>query len=149
VQYVSPKRAGADVPATSLPQIAPAEPISTYVAAPGDTDTEADDEPSVPDEARARIIADATAAGPLDAGPDTTLHVRFASSAPSDRVIGAMESFKSVLRDHPGSTRVVIHLPSPSGPLPMALRRGVAYDADLVAEVRRRFGDGMVELDLA
>ena len=30
----------------------------------------------------------------------------------------------------------------------MELRRGVAYDSELVAEVRRRLGDGLVELSL-
>ena len=33
--------------------------------------------------------------------------------------------------------------------LPMELRRGVAYDAELLAEVHRRLGDGLVELRLA
>ena len=33
--------------------------------------------------------------------------------------------------------------------LPMELRRGVAYDTELVAEVRRRLGDGVVDLRLA
>jgi hypothetical protein len=62
-----------------------------------------------------------------------------------------MEAFKAVLRDRPGATRVVIHVPGPSGgePLPMELRRGVAYDAELLAEVRRRLGDGMIDLRLA
>jgi hypothetical protein len=31
----------------------------------------------------------------------------------------------------------------------MELRRGVAYDAELLAEVRRRLGDGIVELSLS
>jgi hypothetical protein len=31
----------------------------------------------------------------------------------------------------------------------MELSRRVAYDADLLAEVRRRLGDGLVELRLA
>jgi hypothetical protein len=31
----------------------------------------------------------------------------------------------------------------------MELRRGVAYDAELLAEVQRRLGDGLVELRLA
>jgi hypothetical protein len=62
-----------------------------------------------------------------------------------------MEAFKALLRDRPGSTRVVIHLPAAgTGPaLPMELRRGVAYDSELVAEVRRRLGEGLVELSLA
>jgi hypothetical protein len=30
----------------------------------------------------------------------------------------------------------------------MELRRGVAYDAELLAEIRRRLGDGLVEINL-
>ena len=82
----------------------------------------------------------------VDAGPGTVLHVRFAGSAP-DRVVGAMEAFKTVMRDRPGATRVVIHVPGPGGG-EMELRRGVAYDAEMLAEVRRRLGDGTVDLRL-
>ena len=57
-----------------------------------------------------------------------------------------MEAFKAVLRQRPGTTPVFVHL-TPEA-LPMRLR-GVAYDADLVAEVRRRLGDDLVELSLA
>ncbi|MEA2611025.1 MAG: polymerase subunit alpha, partial [Chloroflexota bacterium] len=153
VQFVSPRRGGAPAPlAAALPPIAPAEPVSTYPETPGAaTGPDQDDEPSVPDEARARIVADASADAPVDAGPETVLHVRFAGSAAPDRVVGAMETFKAVLRDRPGATRVVIHVPATSGgaPLPMELRRGVAYDAELLAEVRRRLGDGLIELRLA
>ena len=55
------------------------------------------------------------------------------------------------MRDRPGRTKVVIHVPAAGGgqALPMELRRGVAYDAELLAEVRRRLGDGLVELRLA
>jgi hypothetical protein len=62
-----------------------------------------------------------------------------------------MEQVKALLRDRPGTTRVVIHIPAPGGgaALPMELRRGVAYDAELLAEVRRRLGDGLVDLRLA
>jgi len=154
VTFVSPRRAGAPdaVAATGLPRIAPAEPVSTYPATAGVAQgPDQDDEPAVPDEARARIVADATADSPVDAGPDTILHVRFAGSAASDRVVGAMETFRAVLRDRPGATRVVIHVPGPGGgaALPMELRRGVAYDAELLAEVRRRLGDTLIELRLA
>ena len=44
-----------------------------------------------------------------------------------------------------------VHVPGPGGgdALPMELRRGVAYDTELVAEVRRRLGEGIVDLRLA
>jgi hypothetical protein len=60
-----------------------------------------------------------------------------------------MHALKAVLRERPGATRVVVHVPAPGGDaLPMELR-GVAYDAELIAEVRRRAGDGVIELQLA
>jgi hypothetical protein len=44
---------------------------------------------------------------------------------------------------------VIVHVPAPGGnALPMELR-GVAYDAELVAEVRRRVGEGVIDLQLA
>jgi hypothetical protein len=55
------------------------------------------------------------------------------------------------MRDRPGATRVVIYVPATGGgqALPMELRAGVAYDAELLAEVRRRLGEGLVDLRLA
>jgi hypothetical protein len=128
--------------------------VPTYLDRSRDDRTaadEPDDEPAVPDEARARIVAAVTADDPVDAGPETVLHVRFAGAAAPDRLVNAMEAFKALLRDRPGATRVVIHVPAPGGgePLPMELRQGVAYDAELLAEVRRRLGDGLVDLQLA
>jgi hypothetical protein len=58
-----------------------------------------------------------------------------------------MEAFRELLRDRPGATQVVLHLPGRDGG-EMTLRRGVAYDAELVADVRRRLGEGAVELQL-
>jgi hypothetical protein len=85
---------------------------------------------------------------PAEATPGAVLNVRFVREAGTDRVVSAMHAFKSVLRDHPGATRVVVHVPAPGGAaLPMELR-GVAYDAELVAEVHRRVGDGVVDLQL-
>jgi hypothetical protein len=156
VPYVSPLRAGSPDARTSAPAaglaIAPAEPIPTYSEPPDfiGLAPERDDEPPLPDEARSRA-ADA-AAGPtaaVEASPDSVLHVRFSTFAGTDRVVGAMEAFKALLRDRPGATRVVLHLPGASGSvLPMELRAGVAYDAELLAEVRRRLGDGLIELQL-
>ena len=59
-----------------------------------------------------------------------------------------MEELRSLIRARPGGTRVVLHVPGTrGGELPMELRSGVAYDADLLAEVSRRLGSG-VELQL-
>jgi DNA polymerase III subunit alpha len=134
------------------PAIAPAQPVSTYQDAPGLSAPGADtpDEPALPDEARSRAAAAAQAASrPLEASPGAVLNVRFAREAGTDRVVAAMHAFRGVLRERPGQTRVVVHVPAPGGAaLPMELK-GVAYDAELVAEVRRRVGDGVIDLHLA
>jgi hypothetical protein len=57
-----------------------------------------------------------------------------------------METFKALIRDRPGSTPVFVHLTPES--LPMRLRP-IAYDTELIAEVRRRLGEGLVELQLS
>ena len=68
---------------------------------------------------------------PIEAAPGAVLNVRFARGAGTDRVVSAMHAFKTVLRERPGATRVVVHVPAPGGDaLPMELR-GVAYDAEL------------------
>jgi hypothetical protein len=132
------------------PTFMPAEPIPTYAEPPGAAAPGSDDEdqPALPDEARARA-ADAAAAPtvPIAAAAGSVLHVRF-SAAAAERIVGAMEAFREVLRDRPGATRVVIHVPGPGGG-EMELRRGIAYDPELTAEVRRRLGDGVAELHLS
>ena len=61
-----------------------------------------------------------------------------------------MEELRAVFKDRPGATRVVFHIPGERGStLPMEVRGGVAYDAELVAEVRRRLGEGLVRLEVA
>ncbi len=156
---VSPLRgavppAGEATVAAAIPSaIAPGDPIPTYAEPPGAAVAgREDDEPPLPDEARARTSAAAAAAtAPTEAGPGTTLHVRFAGGAAPDAVVRAMEGVREVLRSRPGGTRVVVHVPQGGGkpPLPMELRSGVAYDAELRAEVARRLGDSAVELSLA
>ena len=50
---------------------------------------------------------------------------------------------------HPGETRVLVHVDvAGSSGLPIELKP-VAYDAELLAEVRRRLGEGVVDLTLA
>jgi DNA polymerase-3 subunit alpha len=157
--FVSPRRDGEPgngigaIP-DAMPRIQPAEPIPTYIEAPGAVvavGEDPHDEPAVPDEARARIVGDATADAPVAAGPEAVLHVRFEGAAGPDRLVRAMETVKLLLKDRPGGTKVVLHVPAPGGgqALPMELRWGVAYDAELLAEVRRQLGDGLVELRLA
>ena len=149
---VSPLRAGASsaaAPVLAPPVLAPPEPVPTYrepdaaaVAAP-----DLDDEPPLPDEARDRATEAGTApTPPTSAGPESELHVHFRPAAGVERTIAAMEAFKTLIRERPGSTPVVVHLTPQM--LPMRLR-GVAYDAELLAEVRRRLGEGLVELQLS
>jgi hypothetical protein len=153
---VSPTRVEAErPPPADLPRVVPAEPIATYAEPPdlasaaAGSGAEAPDEPPLPDEQRDAAAAAAQAPSePVDAAPGAVLNVRFARDAGSERVVSAMQAFKAVLRDRPGGTRVVVHVPAPGGSaLPMELR-GVAYDAELLAEVRRRVGDGVIEISL-
>ena len=150
---VSPSRA--PEPTSTLPSLAPAEPISAYAEPPDLVSVSASsgasepEEPALPDEARSVAAAAAVAPSrPVEAPAGAILNVRFAREAGTDRVVSAMRAFQALLRDRPGDTRVVVHVPAPGGSaLPMELR-GVAYDGDLEAEVRRRVGDGVVELQL-
>jgi hypothetical protein len=156
VPFVSPLRgetagATAGIDATALPSIAPAEPMPTYQEPPGATvaDPEVEEEPALPDEARARAADLAEApTRPTDAAAGSVLHVRF-FGASGDRLLEAMRAFRDVVRARPGETRVLVHIDvAGSTGLPMELRP-VAYDAELLAEIRRRLGEGLVELHLA
>ncbi len=150
---VSPLRPDAivDAPAAPLPPIRPAEPVSADPEPPGagpfpDHDHE---EPALPDEARdAALDAVAEPTRPLTAGPGHVLHVRFRGES-TDRLFDAMRAFRALIRERPGDTPVLVHLDVGGATgLPMALKP-VAYDADLLAEIGRRLGDGAVDLQLA
>jgi hypothetical protein len=164
IPYVSPLRGGVmpeagplELPGTSaaaaaLPRIAPAEPLASHVEPPNGSElVDHDVEPALPDEARSRVASEAARdTVPQEVGdPGGVLHVRF-GGAPATRLVLAMETFRQLARERPGETRVVVHVPEPGGTaLPMELRAGVAYDAELVAEIRRRLGEGVVQLSVA
>jgi len=141
--------AGTAPVATELPPIAPPEPVPTHGDFEGSAAVEGDDEPALPDEARERAAVDAASPTvPLDPVA-RILHVRF-TRGPADQMVPAMEALRQVIRDRPGETQVIVHVPGPAGAiLPMPLRTPVAYDAELLAEIHRRVGEGIVDLGLA
>jgi hypothetical protein len=107
--------------------------------------------PSLPEEARPRAIASAAEPTvPIEAGPAGRLHVRFGAGVEPDVLAGAMATVRDLLRSRPGTTRVTVHLPQGHGQaaLPMELRSGVAYDADLVADIGRRLHPEICVLEL-
>jgi hypothetical protein len=111
--------------------------------------TSADDEPPWPMEAEQMLVREADRpTQPLDARPGQTLHVHFRGAAP-DRIVPAFESLRGILRSRPGDTPVVLHIPSGNHQeQQMHLRTPVAYDAELVALVRRSVGSDVVDLRL-
>jgi DNA polymerase-3 subunit alpha len=141
----SPPASPATVFAPSEPFSAPPEPDDLAAFAP---DRE---EPPLPDEARA-VAARASMAptAPLEVPAAAVLQVRFTRGAETGRIVWAMEELRAMLKERPGATRVVFNLPGPGGgTLPMEVRGGVAYDAELLAEVQRRLGEGLVRLELS
>jgi hypothetical protein len=130
----------------------PGEPLSS-VPAPADLASLAPDreEPPLPEEARA-VAARASVAPtvPLEAPDSGILNVRFTRGADTGRIVVAMEELRAMLKERPGATRVVFHIPQQGGgTLPLEVRGGVAYDAELMTEARRRLGEGLVRLDLS
>ncbi len=103
----------------------------------------------MPDEVGSVIVAEATAASvAMEAGPGQVLHVRF-GSAPNERIVAAFGELRTLIKSRPGQTPVVLHVPAGAGRTQeMRLGVGVAYDAELLADVRRRFGD-LLRLQLA
>jgi hypothetical protein len=118
-------------------------PTPTMVSPDGD------DEPPLPDDvATAMATAAAASTIPVEAGPDQTLHIRFAN-APDERIVAAFTELRTLIRSRPGATPVVLHIPAgPGRSREMRLGIGIAYDADLLAEVSRTFGS-LLRLNLA
>ena len=156
---------GATVPTASGPAAGPVARATTaglrsLPAEPLSSSPEPDDlarlapereEPPLPDEAR-DVAARASSAptAPLEAPASGVLHVRFTRGADTSRIVWAMEELSAMLKQRPGATRVVFHIPQQGGAtLPMEVRLGIAYDAELIAEVGRRVGEGLVRLEIA
>ena len=137
----------------AAPVPGPLEPVPGSLEPPDLAELASErEEPPYPDEARSRALAPATGPTvPVEAGPGGRLHVRFAGATSHEALVGAMSAVRDTLGRRPGQTRVTVHLPQGPGrpALPMELRSGVAYDAELVAELGRRLGPGIVELELA
>jgi DNA polymerase-3 subunit alpha len=158
---VSPLRGGgvepwpATLPAPrtsgSPAMLSPRAPISA-APAPDDFATFAPEreESALPEEAVASAVRTAaTPTDPIEAPASGVLNVRFTRGADTSRIVTAMEELRAVFKSRPGATRVVLHLPAERGStLPMELRDGVAYDAELLADVRRRLGEGLVRLEV-
>ena len=110
----------------------------------------ADDEPPFPDEVVATVIAAQNEATlPVEAAPDQALHVHFTRGS-QDQVVQAFGELREIIHERPGSTRVVLHVPTADGRMQrMDLRVGVAYDAELLSLIERRVGRRAVELSLA
>ncbi len=138
-----------EMPTAPRPQ--PPEPIGDLPGPPslGSLAPDGGDEPPWPDEARAEQVRELDAATPqVSAGVAQVLHVRF-GRAPQDRVAAAFGTLREVFVAHPGDTGVVLHVPAAGGrQQEMQLRIGVAYDAELLADVQRRLG-GLAELSLS
>ena len=110
--------------------------------------TDGGDAPPLPDEARAAVASAAVATtAPVEATVNQVLHIRF-ESAPSERIVAAFRELRALIKSRPGDTRVVLHIPTgPGRTQEMRLGVGIAYDAELLAEVHRRFGD-LLRLEL-
>jgi hypothetical protein len=131
------------MPPLDIPPQEPVEPISGPSQPPAFEGLAPDggDEPPLPDEASAAVAEAARArTAQVEAGPDQVLHISFAP-APDERIVAAFEQLKALIKSRPGSTPVVLHIPAgPRRSQEMRLGVGIAYDAELLAEVVRRFG---------
>jgi hypothetical protein len=131
-------------PAGPLEPAGPPEPVSLAPIA-----EDGSEEPPLPEEVGvAATVAAGLSTVPMEAGPGQVLHIRF-QAAPDDRIVAAFTDLRGLIRERPGVTPVVLHIPAgPGRTREMRLGPGIAYDADLLAEAGRRFG-GLLRLDLS
>ncbi len=125
---------GAGSPAAGMPGSSALRPETD------DSMAWSDDEPPLPMEAERAVARQAAApTQPLEAA-GATLHLRFGSLS-GERLGEAFAAVRELLRSRPGQTSVVLDVPLGDGRTqPMELRTRVAYDAELLAELGRRFG---------
>jgi DNA polymerase-3 subunit alpha len=155
VMFVSPLRGGA-LP-VAMPGGAPlgsaTSSLRAAVWSEGDTSFPASEreEPPLPEEAQAAAVrASKAPTQPMEAPASGVLNVRFTRGADTERIVLALSELRAVLKNRPGSTRVVFHIPTDrGGTQPMEIRGGVAYDTELVSEVGRRLGEGLVRLEVS
>ncbi|HMK93006.1 MAG TPA: DNA polymerase III subunit alpha, partial [Thermoleophilia bacterium] len=121
----------------------PPEPVDLAGLAAGD------DEPPLPVELAVREAAAARApTEPVAARADQVLQVRFGSASP-ELIAATFQELRQALRGRPGETPVVVRLPvGRGGEQAMQLRLRVAYDAELLADLERRFGASLIRLEL-
>ncbi len=163
IPHVSPLRGGGilgtievtghgGAPPAALPRPRPVAPVSEMpvprsIAALED----GDDEPALPDgprQAMEAVVAPDAPTLPTTARAGQVLQVRFGRTD-EQRLVDAFEALRAVVNARPGETAVVLHLPASGGHVQqMQLRTGVAYDGELVAELRRRVGP-ILTLELA
>ncbi len=166
IPRVSPLRGGT-VDGTIEVVIGETRPVAREVAAPSPVDAaepaepwsepdsiralapDGSDEAPWPEEAQAKLAAqDAAATTPIAAGIGQILHVRF-RSAPQDAMLHGFRELRDLIAERPGETTVVLRIPAAGGrEQEMELRTGVAYDAELIATIQHRLGQGMVEISL-
>jgi DNA polymerase-3 subunit alpha len=155
VPRVSPLRGGAvegslevvingQRPRAPEPRSEPAEPYSVAAVASHDWDG-----PPLPEETSRQMAAAAEApTEAVQAASGQALHIRFLG-APQEEILSGFRALREIIHLHPGDTPVVLRIPAgPGREQRMELRIGVAYDAELLADVRRRLGERLVELRL-
>jgi DNA polymerase III subunit alpha len=126
------------------PRSEPAEPASVAILA-----DDRREEPPLPDEINGQIAADDEAlTAPVEAAAGQSLNIRFLPAA-QEEIVRGFEILREIIHDRPGETPIVLRIPAGAGrEQRMELSRGVAYDAELLAEVQRRLGDRLVRLEL-
>jgi len=155
VPRVSPLRGGAvegtievvlrrgQVPRPPVPRSEASEPVSVGAVVADH------DEAPLPDEARRELdAADHAPTLAVEALPGQALEIRF-RAAPPDEIVRAFGALKALIHAHAGDTSVILRIPAgPGREQRMQLRVGVAYDAELLAALRREIGVQLLELRL-